>query len=205
MFDNRIWRTAVLASLESETDIPDLISKICRCYGVAFGRSLGQTAVSDLLATLPSPSYTTSSGVITASDLLNIYFLVNRYHRAQPKCCWLMGDYSYERVRKATDSQGRPLLNMVNDAEVLLGKKAFVSPSLGGGGSPVTAGTICFGDFPNHWHLRCSRPTLMRAINVSNSIEYGRIYYTGRIRFDSAYMDESSGAYPPVTVATVTP
>ena len=35
---NRIWRTAVLASLESETDIPDLIGKICRCYGVSLGQ-----------------------------------------------------------------------------------------------------------------------------------------------------------------------
>jgi hypothetical protein len=201
---DKIWRTAVLASLESETDIPNLISKICRCYGVAFGRSLGATAVSDLLAALPAASYSTSSGLITATDLLNIYFNVNVFHRNQSKCSWFFSDWVYERIRKAVDNQGRPLLNMVNDQEMLLGKPIHVSPSFGGGGSPVTAGTICFGDF-QHWHLRCSRPTLMRAINVPNSIEYGRSYYTGRIRFSSVFADESSGNVPPVTVATVTP
>ncbi len=202
---NRIWRTAVSGSLEAEQDIRGYLQKICRAFGVGFGRSLGQAAVQDLLVALPTSSYSTGPGIVTANDILAIYFNVNRFHRNQSKCSWLMSDFSYERVRKAVDSQGRPLISLIDDREMLLGKPLHVSPSFGGGGSPTVGGTIAFGDF-SHWHLRCSRPTLMRSINVANSgAEFGKAYFTGRIRFDSQYLDESAGVFPPVTIATVTP
>jgi hypothetical protein len=48
-------------------------------------------------------------------------------------------------------------------------------------------------------------PSLRRAINSANTIEYGKILMIGRCRFHSVFLDESAGAFPPVVVCSVTP
>ena len=209
---NLIYKWSVEATLEAETDISELLSKIAVASGVAIARATGRDAILGsgvgeplgLLTSLPTPSYTTGSGKITLTDLTTIYFNVNRFWRAQPLCSWLMSDSVYQRVRAAVDTSGRPLLNVVDDQERLLGKPLYVSPSMGVvGGSPAADSTLAFGDFSN-LHLRCSRPTLQRSINSTVSdITQGKALFIGRMRFDSAYLDPSGGTFAPITTAEV--
>ena len=201
---NRIWKASFEVSLEAEQDIRGEVSKVVRAMGVSFARALGSDAVTNLIPLLPSPSVTTASGLITGTNLLDTFFALNRFYRVQPLTSWLCSDWVYEKIRKAVDSQNRPLINIEGDSETLLGKPIHVSPTFSGGGSPAVSGSLVLADW-SHWHLRCSKPSLQRAINAPNTVEFGKALMIGRVRFDSLWLDESAGAYPPASVCSVTP
>jgi hypothetical protein len=154
---------------------------------------------------LPTPVYITGTGKITVTDIESIFFAVNAVYRSQDLCAWLMSDSVYQRVRSAVDLNGRPLLNVKDDEEQLMGKPIYISPSLGvlGGSIPLNS-TIVFGDL-GHFHIRCSRPTVQRVLNSSIAdITQGKALYVARIRMDSALLDPSGGNFPPLVAATVT-
>ena len=162
----------------------------------------GTTQPQGLLTALPTPSYSTTSGKIILADLLAAFFGVNKVYRSQPKCGWLCGDTVYQRIRAAVDDQHRPLLDVQDDRELLLGKPVYVSPSVTGVASGN--GVLIFGDL-DHFHIRVSRPTLQRTTqNSINDITKGETLWVGRIRMDSALFDPSSGNAPPITSITVT-
>jgi HK97 family phage major capsid protein len=156
-----------------------------------------------LLTSLTSPIWTTGSAKLVLADFNAIYFAVNRFYRAQPKCGWLMSDSVYQRVRNAQDDLNRPLIDVVDDEERILGKPLYICPSMGAvTSSPAANGTIAFGDL-GHMHLRCSRPTIQRVLNSTQfDVTQGLVGYVGRIRFDSALFDPSNGN-PPIVIASV--
>ena len=217
---NIIYRLLFRASMEAETDIPALAAKLGRALGVAFGRALGRDAilgsgasgVPQGLYTALTPSVTIGTGTvqvgstqttgnITNTDIDAVFFKVNRIYRDSPKCSWLMPDSVYQKIRNATDNQGRPLLKMDDDKEVLMGKRVLVSPSLPlVGGSPVQNGALIFGDL-DHFKVRISRPTLQRL--KERFIDFYGVGYVGRVRMDSLLFDPSGGTQPPVVLATV--
>jgi len=209
-----IYKVSIAASVEAEDDIPNILDKFSRAFGIGFARKLGADAVmgngdnshpQGILTALPVPAYTTGSGKITLTDIDSIYFAVNRVYRAQPKCGWLVSDSVYQRIRASVDSSGRPLLSVKDDTETLLGKPVYICPSLGVvGGSPAVNSTLIFGDL-SHFHIRCSRPIVSRLINSSTTdITSGRALYVARIRMDSALFDPSGGSAPPIIQATIT-
>jgi len=214
---NITYRLSLSASFEAEQDVPGTLQKMALAYGVGFARKLGQDAINGNGITQPQgittavPPTLTSSyqfNVVTGSgfvqqDFSDLYFAVNRVYRASPLCSWLMSDSVYEAVRKTADPAGRPLLNYVDDREVLLGKPVHICPSLPAvGGSPSTSSTILFGDF-SHFHCRASAATMQRAINTPGYAEAGQALYIGRIRMDSVYFDPSNGVTPPIVSMTV--
>jgi HK97 family phage major capsid protein len=216
--NNIIFRTAFGVSWESDTDIPDLLGKVARAAGVAFARELGQqsivgngtTSMQGILTALPTPSFTTAATAfhtgLAYTDISGIFFALNRIYRSSPKCAWLMHDTVYQRVRQSIDNANRPLLDMTEDGERLMGKKVFICPSLPAlsGFSLGTNSTIIFGDL-SHFFIRCSKPTLQRVTQASIAdITTGRSQLVGRIRADAAVFDPSNGSAPPIITATVT-
>jgi HK97 family phage major capsid protein len=144
---------SILASMEFEQDsffeIPGLMT---RAFAVGFARGIGAAVATGsgtgqpqgLLTGAVDSAYTTAgAGALSLADFESIYFSVDRVYRFAPKCAWVMNDSTYLVARKATDLNGRPLLSLHEDDEVILGKRVLVSPSM-----PSAAGSkgIVFGD-----------------------------------------------------------
>lgn len=209
---NIIYKLSLGVTWESDIDIPDVMGKISRALGVGFARKLGADAVNGnggttapagVLTGATSSGYSTSTGVISRADINAIYFSLNRVYRNQPKCAWLMNDVTYQRLRNASDTAGRPLISIENEWEKLMGKPIYVCPSIAGDLS-ATNSTIIFGDL-GHFHIRCSRPTLQRVTQASiTDITQGKSLMVGRIRMDSQVFDPSSGSSPPIITAVIT-
>lgn len=210
---NLIFKASFAASIEAETDIPDFSQKITRAVSVALARTIGQHVLTgrggstDIVGiatqSLSSSVTNATQGTIVLGDLNKIYFGVNRWYRAAKKAAWLMNDGAYKLVRAAVDNQGRPLLNIERDGEVLFGKPVYVSPSLGILASIGVTGAIIFGDL-GHIVVRSSRPAIQRAIQLGQAdITKGECLYIGRARCDATLFDPSNGVFPPVILATV--
>ena len=81
---NIILKASFAATIEALSDVPDVLAKLSRAFGVALGRAAsslcvtgdGGTSEPQGLLTAIAPSYTTGSGVITLSDILAIYYSV---------------------------------------------------------------------------------------------------------------------------------
>ena len=212
-----MYRLTLNASLELEQDdFQPVMEQMQAAYTVGFARGIGAglavgngTTAPQGVLTGATNSGVTLDGTITAdvSDTLNdafqsAYFSVNRYHRASPKCAWVMADETYQWIRSLTDKQARPLIRIKKDEEVLMGKRILISPSIPAFSPSVATGYIVFGDF-SHYFVRVSRMTLTRNLQSANAIEYGKALYTGRMRADAKVFDPSTGATPPLTYITV--
>lgn len=205
------YRASLDASLEfEEDDFQPFVDQLSVAYGIAFARGIGADLISGNGTTAPQgvltgatdSGYTTAnSGKLVLDDFNKIYFSVNRIHRAAPKCGWLMSDDVYNQVRASVDLNGRPLINIRKDKEVILGKPVYISPSLAATSS-VGLGHIVFGDL-SHFVVRLSGLSLVRAVQLPGQIEYGKALYTGRMRADAKVFDPSNGSVPPIVFATV--
>ena len=210
---NFTFRVSLGSSLEAEQDVPDFSQKIVRASSVALARAIGQHVISGIGGTndingisrqLSSSYMNGTGGKITLTDLNAIYFGVNRWYRAAPKAGWLVSDGGYKLIRAATDTNGRPLLDVIDDQEMLLGKPLYLCPSLGSVYTSIgLTGALVFGDL-SHIVIRASRPTLQR-ITQSDIVDVtkGESLFIGRCRADALVFDPSSGNYPPLTLATL--
>jgi HK97 family phage major capsid protein len=167
-----------------------------RGIGIDFAIGNGTTAPQGVLTgAVASGAVTSLSGGITADDIENAYFSLDRWYRQSPKCAWVMSDAVYEEFRKAKDSAGRPLISVVKDKEVIMGKPVYVSPSI-----PATGGGegIVFGDL-SHFVARVSRMSIQRSLQAAQGgADFGKYMYIGRMRADSVVIDPTSGANAPI-------
>lgn len=203
------YRATLDASFEFEEDnFQPIMDQIQLAYVIAFARGIGIDLAVGNGATAPqgvltgaanSGVSTPSASSLTYTDIENIYFSVNRIYRNAPKCAWAMADSVYELVRKAVDNNGRPLINIVKDKEMLMGKPVYVSPSL-----PTGSGAkgIVFGDL-SHYVVRVSRMEISRNLQAAGYVEYGKALYTGRMRADAKVIDPTGGVTPPIVYATL--
>lgn len=189
-----------------DDDFEDAMKSVLRAHGVGLARAIGQYLVagsgvaqpSGLLLGASNSVYTTqAANVISATDINAIFFSVNRVYRNSPKCAWVMNDATYQLVRAAKDSADRPLIDMQDDCECLMGKKLLVSPSM-----PSGAGTkgIVFGDL-SHFNVRCSALYFRKAWQAEFGIDSGRALHISRIRVDSTVFDPAVNASPENTTA----
>jgi HK97 family phage major capsid protein len=210
--NNLVFRATFGASLEAEQDIPDFASKIVRAASVALARTIGLHVLtgrggSDItgIATTLTSSFTNgTSGKLTLTDLNNFYFGVNRWYRKSPKAGWLVSDGVYKFLRAATDTSGRPLLDVIDDQEVLLGKPVYLCPSLGATYLSLgLTGALIFGDL-SHIVIRASRPTIQRTTQQAiTDITRGECLFIARCRADATVFDPSNGSTPPLVLATI--
>jgi HK97 family phage major capsid protein len=210
--NNLIFRATFGATLEAEQDVPDFASKIVRAASVALARTIGLhvltgrggSDITGIATTLISSFTNGTSGKITLTDLNNFYFGVNRWYRNSPKAGWLVSDGVYKLLRAATDGSGRPLLDVIDDQEVLLGKPVYLCPSLGATYLSLgLTGALIFGDL-SHIVIRASRPTIQRTTQQAiTDITRGECLFIARCRADATVFDPSNGSTPPLVLATV--
>lgn len=141
---------------------------------------------------------TGASTVYTYVDIENIYFSLDRFYRNAEKCAWVMGDATYEAIRKAVDGNQRPLINVVGDKELLMGKPILVSPSMPVGASNKT---VVFGDLA-HYMVRLSAIQMTRSMQAPGYVDKGKGLYTCLARADAQVLDPTGGQTPPIVYAT---
>ena len=205
------YRVSLGASLEFEDDVFDsAMERMAQAFGIGFSRGIGADLVNGDGSTAPqgilvgatdSGITTANSGKLVLGDFNNIFFSVNKIYRASSKCAWLMSDDVYKMVRNAVDDSHRPLINVVNDKETILGKPVYITPSLEGSPS-IGSGHIVFGDL-SHYVVHVSSLYLKRRSQVLGFVEYGRALYTGIMRADAVVHDPTNGAMPPIVFATL--
>jgi HK97 family phage major capsid protein len=209
---DRIFKASFASSYEAEQDVPNFPQKITRAGCVALARRIGVsivsgrggTDISGITQSLSSSYSNATSGKLTLNDLTTIFFNVNRWYRAAPKCGWLLNDGVYKFVRQATDTSGRPLLSVEDGQEILFGKPIYVSPSCASIYSSLgLTGCIIFGDLSSIV-VRASRPQIQRYIELAQAdITKGEALWIARVRADATYFDPSGGVTPPLTLATI--
>jgi len=211
------YRLSLAASLEWEDDqqvFATALAAMSRAFGVGFARGIGADLVngsgssdpSGILNGLSTKYTTANSGKVVLDDITAVYFSVDRIYRASSKCAWLVNDAAYQQIRNATDNNGRPLLSVENDKEILMGKPVYFCPSLPDYNASLGTqhpGSFCvFGDL-SHFIVRLSNMYLRRSIQASGYIEYGLALYPAIMRADSVLFDPTSGTNPPVVAAAL--
>ena len=203
------YRASFGASIELEEDMFEPTQALMQeAFSIGLARGIGADLINGDGSTGPqgvltgadnSGVTTAGAGAITATDIEDIYFSLDRFYRSQPKCAWVMSDATYGMVRKAKDSNNRPLINVVGDMEYLMGKPVHVSPSM-----PESAGDkgIVFGDL-SRYVVRVSRLAVERNLQTPGYIEKGRALYIGRMRADAKLVDPTGGTVPPIVYATL--
>jgi len=196
----------VVAQLNLETDSFEAITDILtKAFSVGLARGIGADLVNGVGATGPQGVLTAAanSGVtsavntgFSASELEQIYFSVNRAYRVSPKCAWLMHDTTYKQIRGLVDTaNARPLLDIVDDKELLFGKRILISPDM-----PTAGGskTLCFGDF-GQYQVRVIKngATVLRKSEAIGFVEKYAALYIGFLRVDAA-LNAPNGAKPVV-------
>jgi HK97 family phage major capsid protein len=205
------YRLSIGASMEFEQDVFDsAMARLGEAFGVGFARGIGVDLVNGTGSSEPqgvlvgatNSNYTTASGgSLVLDDFTSIFFSVNRIYRNAPKCGWLMSDKTYQQVRQSVDSNGRPLINLVDDKEQILGKPVYICPSLARSTS-IGGGFIVFGDL-SHYVVHVSSMYLRRNWQLPGYVEYGKALYTGIMRADAVVNDPTNGAMPPIVYAAV--
>jgi HK97 family phage major capsid protein len=220
------YRVAMDASFEWENDsFASGMDLFVLAFAFAFARGIGADLINGNGSTGPTGQ---PRGILTGaavsgvsldptitndvSNTLNdafqdAYFSVNRAYRAMPKCGWVMSDTTYQWVRKLTDKNGRPLLNIKADKEELMGKPVFVSPSLPSyAASPSTVGKIIFGDL-SHFVVRISQAQIGRYLQTANGsgADFGKELFVGRMRADCNVLDPTGGSTPAIVSIDVQP
>jgi HK97 family phage major capsid protein len=201
------YRMATYATVEfGDDDFENSIKTVGRAHGVGLARGIGADLVngtgssqpSGLLTGASNSGYTTAgANAITATDINDIFFSVNRIYRNSPKCAWVMNDVTYQLVRAAKDGNQRPLIDMQDDCECLMGKPILVSPSM-----PFLPGSkgIVFGDL-GHFNVRLSALYFRKANQAEFGVEFYRDLHISRMRADSGVFDPSILASPANTQA----
>jgi len=189
------FKLATRASFEiDQDDFEGAMATISRAHGVGLARGIGSYLVkgtgvgqpSGLLTGASNSGYTTQQAdKITYTDIVEIYFSVNRIYRMAPKCAWVMADETFQLVRSAVDNNGRPLISVENDVETLMGQPVLVSPSMPWGGGSKG---IVFGDL-SHFLVRVSSLYFRKSWQSQSAIESGRALHMSRMRADSVVFD----------------
>lgn len=205
-FSYRTNPIAVTLELEQDSFEPTM-QILVAAFGVGLARGIGADLVNGsgsgapmglLTAAANSGITTAAAGGISSTDIESIYFSVNRAYRNSPKCAWVLSDTVYQMIRVAKDTNGRPLINMIEDKETLFGKRVLISPSM-----PSAAGSrgIVFGDCAQFAVRVCGKPEVKRAQEVPGYVEKGISLYTAFLRVDSSII--APGSVAPIVYATL--
>lgn len=208
------YRAELAASFEfEEDDFQPVFDQFSTAFSVGFARGIGADLVNGDGTTGPqgviaggadSGVTTASATAITDVELENVFYSVNAYNRAQPKCAWLVNDAVHKILAKMKDGAQRPLFPITNGVMWIQGKPVYICPSLPAYNASLgtqAAGSFCvFGDL-SKLVVRISQPTMRRNLNAPGAAENGLGLYTGICRADSKVIDPTGGAVPPIVYA----
>ena len=140
----------------------DLLGFLARQAGRAVGNKLGTDLVVGngsskplgLFAstTLGVTGATSTAGVFTADNLIDLHYSVIAEYRMSPSCAWLMSDATIASVRKLKDTTNQYLWQpslILGSPDSLLGKPIFTDPNVVA--QATTAKSVAFGDMSAYW------------------------------------------------------
>jgi HK97 family phage major capsid protein len=192
----------IVISMELEQDSFEPVEDLLRDafsvgYSMGIGADLalgtGSGEPLGIITAATDSGVTTDTGVIAEDDLVNVYFSLPRLHRVNPKTAWVFSDAQYELVRKITDSAGRPMLNIVNDQEQLLGKKVLVSPAL------ASQSKFCLANLSQYVvRVATESVRIRRTSEQSPYAEQGSYLLTSTMRVDGRLVSPASSVAPAV-------
>jgi HK97 family phage major capsid protein len=176
-------------------NIQEMLSEI---FSVAIARGVGADLVNGNGTTAPQGIVTggtagpiSAAATLAGDDIESLYFSVDKAYR--PGASFLMNDATYLKVRKLKDSSGRPLLSILNDQEMLLGKPLLICPSL----VDVSAGAVApivFGDM-RQLVVKRSPFLVDRVSEAIGFVEYGIALIRASQRVDSKVLVPSAISY----------
>mgnify|MGYP005812007269 CR=1 FL=1 len=183
------------------------ITFMTKAYTEAFTKGIGINLVNGdgisgpeglLTAATDSGYITANAGKFVADDFDAIYFKLNKRYRNSTKCAWVMADETYQLARKAKDDAGRPLIDIRDNGEFIMGKRVVVSPSWKSGAGSKAIG---FGDL-SYYVVRASRMIIVRNTQAPGFVEYGKVLYAARMRADARLVNPANGSFPTFIYAT---
>ncbi|MBZ5662522.1 MAG: phage major capsid protein [Acidobacteriia bacterium] len=80
-----------------------------------------------------------------SNDFAKAFFAVSQAYRKSPSCGWLLNDNTLQYLSTVIDKMGRPLVNIVDGRETIMGRPVFNSPSMPDLGASQIP--VIFGDF----------------------------------------------------------
>ena len=205
IFGGYTYRAQLVASFELEQDdFQPVIDQFAKAFSIGHARGIGVDLVAGngtsapqgvLTGATDSTITTAAGGVISSDDIENIFFSLDRVYRQSPKCAWVMNDSTYRMVRKAKDSNNRPLISVVDGNEILMGKRLLVSPSMPAYNPSIgSCKGIVFGDL-SYYVVRVSAPVMRRTVETpAADVTKGEAMYVSLLRADAKVVDPASNA-----------
>jgi HK97 family phage major capsid protein len=197
---------SIAASIELQQDaFEPFTSLLSEAFVQAISRGAGADLISGNGTTAPqglvtgaADSGVTASGTtnFSAIELTNIYFSLNRIHRANPKTAWVMSDNLYQQIRLLKDADDRPLISIAKDDELLFGKKILVDPNI-----PSSAGSkaICLANLSQFVvRIAAGLINVQKSDEAPGYVELGQSLYTCYARIDSKLITPATSVKPAV-------
>jgi HK97 family phage major capsid protein len=197
---------SIAASIELQQDsFESLTSLLSEAFVQAIARGAGADLISGNGTTAPQGLITgaADSGVTSVStasftfnEIESIYFSLNRVHRNNPKCAWVMSDAVYQQIRLLKDSNMRPLLNVAKDDEVLMGKRILIDPNM-----PSAAGSkaLCLSNLSQFVvRIAAGSVEVKKSDQAPGYVELGQSLFTAYARIDSRLITPAASTKPAV-------
>jgi HK97 family phage major capsid protein len=201
------YRTdSIAASIEVQQDafesFPSLLNE---AFVQAIARGAGSHLISGDGVTQPQGLITgaADSGVTSVSataftfnELESIYFSLNRVHRNNPACAWVLSDQIYQQVRLLKDANMRPLLNVSRDDETLFGKKILIDPNMS---SAPASKALCLANLSQYVvRIAAGSVEVKKSDQAPGYVEAGQSLFTCYARIDAKLITPATGTKPAV-------
>jgi len=198
-------RKATVKAIVTEEALADAAINVVNLYATRGGGALGvlednqffkdgNGTAPNVSAFLAATAFSeTTSGTLSYTDLLTMYFNVGQQYR--DRASWLVADDVLILMSALKDGNGRPFYQSLMDPPkaltddpgaqgTILGKPVYSVPS--------TAGTIFFGD-PAAAYIVGTRQGIQSAVSEHIGFDAGTVMFRMTERFDGINLDTSAG------------
>lgn len=139
----------------------DLMGYLSMQAGRALGNGFGAHLVTGTGSSQPNGVLTastagktgaTAAGVITADDLIDLFYSVIAPYRSSASCAWLVKDSTVAAIRKLKDTTNQYIWQpglQAGAPDILLGKSVYTDPNMPAVGT--SAKSVLFGDFSTYF------------------------------------------------------
>ncbi len=191
----------VAVSFEFEQDsFQDVMDGLTQMFSIGLARGCGadleygsgSSEPTGLITAAASTGLSFSSSSITVAQLEQIFFEVDKIHRAHPSCSWVMSDGAWAAITKNAPTAARPLAFdagedqyplQTNCAGRLLGKRVLIDNNIEGSNGSNPQSDIVFGNL-SRFFVRLSGIRVKRNLE-SAYVTSGQALYTALLRLDS--------------------
>jgi HK97 family phage major capsid protein len=192
----------VAVSFELEQDsFQDVMDQLTAMFSIGLARGVGldleygtgSNEPTGLITAAESTGLSFSSSNVTVNDLEQIFFEVDKIHRAHPSCSWVMSDGAWAAIRRNAPTAARPLAFdagedqyplQTNCAGRLFGKRVLIDNNIEGSNGSNPLSDIVFGNL-SRFVVRVTGGIRVARNLESVYVTQGQALYTALMRVDS--------------------